>query len=68
VDYSRAWQADTYHGTRRFSAYAAADGKRSAFVRYPDRHATVIVLTNDETADAKEMADRISERLLGSNR
>ena len=48
------------------SAYGAAGGKRAAFVRIPDKHATIIILTNDESADAKGMADKITERLLFS--
>jgi cyanophycinase len=68
VDYSRGWQADSYRGTMRYSAFGLAGGKKSAFVRYPDKRATIIILTNDDSADAKAIADRISDRLLGSNK
>jgi CubicO group peptidase (beta-lactamase class C family) len=64
VDYTKGWQADTYHGAARLSAFGASGGKRSAFVRIPDKHATIIILTNDETADAKAMTDKIADRLL----
>jgi len=64
VDLTRGWHADTYRGVSRLSAYGTPDGHRSAFVRIPDRHATIIVLTNDDTADAKRIADEITNRLI----
>ena len=64
VDYAKGWQADTYHGVARLSAFGAAGGKRAAFVRIPDKHATIIILTNDDSADAKSMADKITDRLI----
>ena len=64
IDLARGWHADTYKGVARWSAYGTPDGHRSAFVRIPDRRATIIVLTNDDSADAKRMADEITNRLL----
>jgi hypothetical protein len=64
VDFARGWQVGQYHGVTRWSAFGAPDGKRSAFVRYPDKHAVIIVLTNDDSADVKAIADRMSDRLL----
>jgi hypothetical protein len=64
VDRAKGWQADTFRGVNRLSAFAMAGGKRSAFVRIPDRQAVIIVLTNDDAADAKGIADRIAERLV----
>ncbi|HEY9229031.1 MAG TPA: serine hydrolase, partial [Gemmatimonadaceae bacterium] len=64
VDYARGWQADTFKGASRFSAFGVAGGKRTAFVRIPDRQATIIVLTNDDSFDAKGAADKIAERLF----
>jgi cyanophycinase len=60
----RGWTIDSFHGTPRLTAYGAAGGKRSAFVRIPDHDATIIILTNDDAADAKAIADRISVRLM----
>jgi hypothetical protein len=48
---------------RWLTAYALPGGRRAAFIRIPDRHAVVIVLTNDDAADAKGIAARIAERL-----
>ena len=64
IDYSKGWESDSYHGVSRLTAYAAPGGKRGAFVRIPDKHATIIILTNDDSADAKAMADRITDRLV----
>ena len=64
ADYSKGWMSDTYRGVTRLAAYATADGKRGAMVRVPERKATIIILTNDATADARGMSERILERLL----
>lgn len=66
IDLAKNWEANTFRGVARLSAYGAAGGKRAAFVRIPDKRATIIILTNDESADAKGMADKITERLLFS--
>lgn len=64
VDLTRGWKAESYGGVSRLSAYGTPDGHRSAFVRIPERRATIIVLTNDDGADAKRIADEITNRLL----
>jgi hypothetical protein len=64
VDLTRGWKAESYGGVSRLSAYGTPDGHRSAFVRIPERRATIIVLTNDDSADAKRVADEITNRLL----
>ena len=66
VDATKGWEPETTGGTTRLSAFAAAGGKRSAFVRVPDKKVTVILLTNDDSADAKGMANHIVDRLVGS--
>lgn len=45
------------------AAYGTPDGKRAAWVRIPDKKATIIILTGDDNADAKGIASRIAERL-----
>src|SRR5262245_56283021 len=64
IDYSRGWQTDSYKGASRLIAWGTAGGKRAAFVRIPDQRATIIVLTNDDSFDAKAAVDRITDRLL----
>jgi hypothetical protein len=68
VDLTRGWKAESYGGVSRLSAYGTPDGRRSAFVRIPDRKATIIVLTNDDSADAKRIADEITSRLIAKTR
>jgi cyanophycinase len=64
VDLTKGWEADTANGVARLAAYAMEGGKRSAFVRVPDRKAVVILLTNDDEADARGMANAVLDRLL----
>jgi cyanophycinase len=64
ADYAKGWTSDTYKGFTRLAAYATPDGKRAAFVRIPDKQATVIILTNDASADARGMAEQLLDRLL----
>lgn len=66
IDGAKGWDADHYNGATRYRTFASAGGKRGAFVRIPERRTTIIILTNDESADAAGMADAIAERLLGS--
>ena len=67
-DQAKGWTADTYRGVGRLAAYATADGKRGAFVRVPSRKATIIILTNDASADAKGMSERILDQMLRTSR
>ena len=64
TDYAKGWTVDTYRGVTRWAAYATADGKRAAFVRVPERRVTIIILTNDDNADARGMAGQILDRML----
>jgi cyanophycinase len=64
VDLSAGWESDNRAGASRLSAFALAGGKRSAFVRLPDRRATIVVLTNDDNADVKRVVDALTDRLL----
>jgi hypothetical protein len=66
ADYSIGWATDSYKGMTRLASYATADGKRAAFVRIPDRRATIIILTNDANADARAMSERILDQLFGA--
>jgi hypothetical protein len=64
VDRTKGWTSDTYNGVTRLASYATSEGKRAAFVRIPERRATVIILTNDANADARAMSERILDQLL----
>ncbi len=65
ADRTRGWTPETHEGVTWLAAYGTPDGKRAAFVRIPGRRAAVIVLTNDDGADAKGIAERIAVRMLG---
>lgn len=56
------WTVDKYKGQLRESVYGTKDGKRAAFVRLPEKKVVIIVLTNSETADLKQIAERIAGR------
>ena len=64
IDATKGWESESAGGVARLAAYGADGGRRNAFVRVPDRRAVIIVLTNDDQADAKGMANRILDRLL----
>jgi cyanophycinase len=61
----RGFHTDTVNGMRRHVAFGTEDGRRAAWIRYPERRATIIILTSDDAADARGMAARIAERLFG---
>ncbi len=59
------WRLDRFHGLPRVSEYGTSDGRRNAFVRLPSKRAAIIILTDDDRVDAREIADRLASRLLG---
>ena len=63
TDASKGWESESVGGVTRLAAYGAEGGKRHAFVRVPDKKTTVIVLTNDQNADARGIANSILTRL-----
>ena len=62
-DDALGWESDTWRGLRRLSAFGDATGHRNAFVRIPDRHVSVIILTDRNDLNARELSERIVERL-----
>ena len=61
---SLGWRVDRYRGFARWSAFGTADGMRNAFVRFPDRRVSIIILTDRDSVNAREIADRIADRLI----
>jgi hypothetical protein len=61
----RGFVTDTVRGMRRQSVFGTADGRRAAWVRYPERRTTILILTSDDAADARGMAQRLADRLFG---
>ena len=66
LDPALGWRADSVGGIPRLSAFGTAGGRRNAFVRYPDQRAAIIILTSSDDVDARGIAERIAERLLGA--
>ena len=64
LDYTEGWKVDMRQGVPRLTAYADASGRRGVFVRIPDKHAAIIILTSDADADVRNIADRITDRLV----
>jgi cyanophycinase len=64
VDPARGWKRDTYRGMTRLSLFGAENGKRAAWLRFPDRNVTVIILSDDDRLEAGSIAERISDRVL----
>jgi hypothetical protein len=58
------WRTDRVRNMTRLSAFGTADGRRNAFVRYPDARAAIIILTSSDDVDARGIAERIAERLF----
>jgi len=67
-DSARGWEPDNYRGVARLSVFATTGGMRSGFVRIPEKRASIIILTGDDSAPAKEIADRITDRLLAAKK
>jgi cyanophycinase len=63
-DSARGWQADSYRGVSRLSAFGLPGGLRSAFVRIPEKRTAIIILTGDDSGAAKAIADKITDQLL----
>lgn len=68
IDLNAGWQHETVNGEARYAAYGAEGGKRDAFVRLPDWRASVIILTDDDNADVKTIADAIAAKLAAGPR
>ena len=66
ADEALGWTADRWRGLARLGVYGTDAGTRHAFVRLPDRHVTIIILSDDDALDAKGIAERIGDRLLGA--
>ncbi len=66
TDVTRGWRADTVGGRLRLASYATPDGRRGAFVRFPDQRASIIILTSSDDVDARGISERIAERLFGA--
>ena len=64
IDVTRGWRVDSVGGRRRLASYATTDGRRGAFVRFPEQRATIIILTSSDEIDARGISEQIAARLF----
>ena len=64
TQYGFGWFVDTYRNERRWRHTGETSGFRNAIQRFPDRHFTVIVLTNRSSGEPAAIAERIADALL----
>ena len=64
TQYGFGWFVDSYRGVKRWRHTGETSGFRNAIQRYPDRHFSVIVLTNRNGGDPAAIAERIVDALL----
>lgn len=64
----RGYTADTYRGLVREAAYGRDNGRRNAWVSFPERNAVILVLTGNDSFDARSATERIADELLLSRR
>jgi cyanophycinase len=55
---------DSLRTELRESAFASPDGKRGAWVQFPNKRTVVLILTNSDSFDARGAAGKIAEQLL----
>lgn len=60
------WSIDRFADQPRQSAFARPGGKRAAFVRFPERRAVIILLTDSDAVDAKGIAESLAAKLVGT--
>jgi cyanophycinase len=58
------WRLDAYRGLPRQTAFVAPDGKQGIYMRIPGHKASVIILSDQPSFDAKTAATRIVDRLF----
>jgi len=65
--YGFGWFLDTYLGHRRVHHGGAYRGHRSELHRFPDDHATVIMLTNYDFVPVRKLVEALSTLLFGKD-
>ena len=61
---SKGFLTDIDRGDAVQRVFGTPDGRRAAWLRYPARKTTIIILTNDDRFFAKAAAQRIADRLF----
>lgn len=58
------WTVDRFHGAERWSAFGTSNGMRSAFVRFPQQRIAIIMLTDRDGLNARDITDALASALL----
>jgi len=58
------WTVDRFHGAERWSAFGTSNGMRSAFVRFPQQRIAIIMLTDRDGLNARDITDALASRLI----
>ena len=64
TEYGFGWFVDRYRDVKRWRHTGETSGFRNAIQRYPDRHLTIVILTNRSSGEPEAIAERIADRLL----
>jgi CubicO group peptidase (beta-lactamase class C family) len=64
AQYGFGWFVDTYRGQRRWRHTGETSGFTNAIQRFPERHTTIIVLTNRNGGTPWTIAERIADLML----
>ena len=64
TEYGFGWFVDSYRGEKRWRHTGETSGFRNAIQRYPNRHLTIVILTNRSSGEPEAIAERIADQLL----
>ena len=64
TEYGFGWFVDNYRGEKRWRHTGETSGFRNAIQRYPNRHLTIVILTNRSSGEPAAIAERIADQLL----
>ncbi len=63
-DFAGGFMADTYHGAKRLAVYGDAGGRQNAWVRFPDRRLSIIILSDRADLNARAIAETIAAKFV----
>ena len=63
-EYGFGWFIDKYRGETRWRHTGETSGFRNAILRFPEKHLTIVILTNRSSGEPQAIAERIADRML----
>ncbi|MDT7604225.1 MAG: hypothetical protein QOF61_2222 [Acidobacteriota bacterium] len=64
ASYGFGWYVENYRGLSTVWHYGSTVGFRTAIIRFPEEHLTVVVLINRDNVDAHELARKVADLYL----